>query len=156
MRVYAIDDGDTTSYRVCLIGKHKSMHLGDFDDFDNHFIDWLDYFAIGGRYLAFAHMSTFDEEDGPAFQLVLIDVVGRRQIRKGRFTRGEPLRLVVNRRGEVGMLTNIRGSSDHWVVKFDVGGEQVLDQGPDVRSLTLEGRTLGWFHGAERRSYTFG
>jgi hypothetical protein len=32
----------------------------------------------------------------------------------------------------------------------------MLDNGPDVRALTLKGRTLSWLHGDERRSYTFG
>jgi hypothetical protein len=155
MRVFEVGDPDVTDYRLCLIGKHKSMHLAIFE-FDNHFSDWLDYFAIGGRYLAFAQVSTFDQEDTPAFKLNLVDAKARRTVRKGRFTRGQPQRVLVNQRGEVGMLASIYDSPDAWVVKFDAGREQVLDHGPDVRALTLKGRTLSWLNGDERRSYTFG
>jgi hypothetical protein len=155
MRVYAVDDGDVTDYRVCLIGKHKSMHLGTYDDLDSHFSDWLDNFAMIGRYLAFAQVSTFDQDPSPAFKLKLVDVQARRTVRKGRFTRGQLVRVLVNRRGEVGFLASIYDTPGLWVVKFDVGGEQALDNGAHLRSLTLKGRTLSWLNGDERRNYTF-
>jgi hypothetical protein len=156
MRVYAVDDGEVTDYRVCLIGKHKSMHLGTYDDFDSHFADWLNHFAISGRYLAFAHVSSFDQDPSPAFQLTLVDVQARRTVRKGRFTRGWLAQVLVNRRGEVGILASIYPSSDFSVVKFDSGGEKALDNGPHLQGLALKGRTLSWVNWGERRSFTFG
>src|SRR3954468_21338561 len=88
MRVYAVDDGEGTDYRVCLIGTHKSPHLGTYDDFDSHFADWLNHFAISGRYLAFAHVSSFDQDPSPAFQLTLVDVQAPRRRPHGGVPRG--------------------------------------------------------------------
>jgi hypothetical protein len=152
VRVYSVSrtpgDEEYLDYYACVRPGRKPLRLVRVDASpDNHAAGEVVDITVAGRIVAF----TVGNCSGCDSTITVTDVGARRRVRTAS-VRGYLGSIVVSPRGLAAGIAYGLGPQDDAVVAFDSRGPTELDHGQDLHDLTLDGTTLSWFNGSERRS----
>ena len=154
-RAYSVeyDDGDTTVYGACLYRYRRVTKLARLNTtVEGHFTEFAHMFTLAGRYVAFDEVHCGLGE--------CVDSVRVWDLRRGAYVRGggagnaraSLAGFLLTFSGQVGLLGRYEG--EYHVIALDSDGMHMVDHGPNVGGwFSLRGRTLGWIHDGEWRTY---